>query len=225
MNDDAGANVSTPVADGDPLADLMGLERIGRDLARQGWSVQPQWVNAAFCATLLQELEECHRKQRLTPASTGQMGARNRDPAIRGDWTLWFDGASAVQGQWLQVMEKLRAFLNETLFMGLFEVEAHYALYPPGTGYVCHRDAFQRENTRRVSTVLYLNPAWQRMEGGELVLYEDCGAAERQRVLPHAGTLAVFLSEEIPHAVLPAQRWRASVAAWLRVRGDTMLQG
>ena len=36
-------------------------------------------------------------------------------------------------------------------------------------------------------------------------------------VLPELGTLVIFLSEDIPHEVLPAMRDRYSIAGWFRV--------
>lgn len=42
-------------------------------------------------------------------------------------------------------------------------------------------------------------------------------------VLPQAGTLALFLSSEMPHEVLPATRERLSLTGWFRRRGDAVL--
>ena len=53
---------------------------------------------------------------------------------------------------------------------------------------------------------------------GELVIYDDAGEQPLQTVLPLAGTLAVFLSEEVPHEVRAARRDRYSIAGWYRVR-------
>ena len=41
------------------------------------------------------------------------------------------------------------------------------------------------------------------------------------RVMPRMGKLAVFLSEEFPHEVLPARRDRYSIAGWFRVNTST----
>lgn len=37
---------------------------------------------------------------------------------------------------------------------------------------------------------------------------------------PRAGTLVVFLSEDMPHEVLETQRERYSIAGWFRVNGS-----
>lgn len=42
-------------------------------------------------------------------------------------------------------------------------------------------------------------------------------------VLPQAGTLALFLSGDMPHEVLPATRERRSLTGWFRRRGTDVL--
>ncbi len=38
-----------------------------------------------------------------------------------------------------------------------------------------------------------------------------------KKVIPHANTLVVFLSDKFPHEVLPTKRKRYSIAGWFRV--------
>lgn len=116
-------------------------------------------------------------------------------------------------------MESLRLALNRTLQLGLFSLEAHYAIYPPGAAYRRHRDAFPdggaMPNARVISCALYLNEGWTASDGGALRIYDG----DRVRdVLPIAGTLACFLSERFEHEVLPATRERLSVTGWFRRR-------
>ena len=72
------------------------------------------------------------------------------------------------------------------------------------------------EANRVLSVVAYLNSSWSQDDGGELVLYRDEQDAEGIKVTPLNGTLVIFLSEEFPHEVLPANRDRYSVAGWFR---------
>jgi len=91
-----------------------------------------------------------------------------------------------------------------------------------------------------VSLVAYLNNGWAPDQGGELVLYPSDGADNSNsqsdatpttlialnpsssiKVTPLLGTVVLFLSEEIPHEVLPVTRDRYSVAGWFRVN-DTL---
>jgi len=62
--------------------------------------------------------------------------------------------------------------------------------------------------------VFYLNPNWQPQDGGQLLLYVQ---GETIEVAPNFGTLVTFLSEDVPHEVLPASRTRYSIAGWYRL--------
>ncbi len=46
----------------------------------------------------------------------------------------------------------------------------------------------------------------------------DPQSDQEHRVLPESGTVALFLSEEVPHEVRAARRDRFSIAGWFRVR-------
>jgi SM-20-related protein len=50
-----------------------------------------------------------------------------------------------------------------------------------------------------------------------LLMYPVGGGESFDRVLPCMGRLAVFLSEDFPHEVLPAKRDRYSIAGWYRI--------
>ena len=105
-----------------------------------------------------------------------------------------------------------------SLFLGLFSYEAHYAVYEPGGFYARHLDAFKGARNRVVSTVFYLNENWVGEDGGELAVFSHDGAREPVALIaPELGTLAIFLSEDIPHEVRLARRERYSIAGWFRV--------
>jgi SM-20-related protein len=103
--------------------------------------------------------------------------------------------------------------------LGLFELEAHFAVYAPGAAYPTHVDRLRGDDARVLSVVLYLNADWRAADGGALRLYlEGTGRAPRVDVLPCGGTLVAFLSERFAHEVLPAWRERLSLAGWFRRR-------
>ena len=154
----------------------------------------------------------------LAPAATGRGEGRHLNARVRSDGIHWLRAEEPVDRLWLDYAEGLRQALNERLFLGLFDFEAHYARYAPGDFYSRHRDAFAGQRNRVVSTVLYLNETWQADDGGELLLYDDSGEKLLDRLLPQGNSLVVFLSERVPHEVLPAQRARYSVAGWFRLR-------
>lgn len=186
---------------------------IAAGLARAGWVVADAFVDATLVRSLARECRELA----VAPAAFGRAG-RHRDEAVRGDRTHWLErGASAAQDALLARLDALRVALNEACFLGLADVEAHFAHYPPGARYVRHRDRFRDDDHRVVSLVVYLNADWDApRDGGELRLYDTAGNAHD--VAPLGGRVACFLSADIEHEVLPATRDRLSVAAWLRRR-------
>jgi SM-20-related protein len=162
--------------------------------------------------------EDARRLQRddaLARAAVGRAGTRALRDDIRGDATLWLDDPRCGDAarDYLQRLDALRVRLNQRLFLGLAEVEAHYAAYPPGAGYARHRDRFRDSDARVVSLVTYLNPAWRPGDGGELRLHFENGSVD---IAPRDGSVC-FLSE-LEHEVLPAIRERFSIAAWMRRR-------
>lgn len=187
-----------------------------------GWATLDNVFDAPLIESLRKELLDHAAAHALVPARVGRGRKRKRREDIRGDLTLWLDGTSIAQRTLFERIETLRLTLNRTLFLGLEDFEAHYALYPPNTHYERHFDSFQGDNLRRVSLVIYLNPSWQRRDGGLLRLYSEQGALIEE-IEPRAGRIACFLSETFPHEVTPTRRPRASIAAWFRIRPSTPL--
>ncbi len=116
-------------------------------------------------------------------------------------------------------LHALSVALNDALFLGIEEVEAHYACYPPGAGYMRHVDRFRDDAARVISLVLYLNDDWRDADGGALRIYATRDAREPACDLPpRGGTLVAMRSEAIAHEVLTASAERWSIAGWLRRR-------
>lgn len=188
-------------------------------LAGPGWAAVPGYWEDGLTARLRAELAEREAQNALAPAGVGR--AADRQAAIRTDRTLWLSPDTPAAAEFLARMEDLRRELNRALFLGLFDYEAHYALYEAGGFYRKHLDALRGQKNRVISTVTYLTPDWTEEDAGHLALY-DPADQEREiaRILPRAGTLAVFLSEDIPHEVRPPGRARASIAGWFRCNGS-----
>jgi SM-20-related protein len=189
---------------------------IAADLRQRGWSVQRDFLTPGQTAVLRDELLLLADADRLCPAGIGRDRRHRLRPDIRGDRIRWLDGGSAAQRGYLRLLERLRLSLNRSLFLGLDDLECHFAWYPPGSGYRRHLDSFRCGNLRRVSTVVYLNDDWQACDRGQLQLYR--GRRLIETVLPEAGTLVCFLSDETPHAVAATRRPRMSIAGWFRIR-------
>ncbi|KAA9131052.1 2OG-Fe(II) oxygenase [Marinihelvus fidelis] len=150
-------------------------------------------------------------------ATVGRGDDQQRNRFVRRDAIHWLDEHAPALAPWREWTEALRVHLNRRLFLGLFSFESQLAHYRPGDFYRTHLDAFRGEASRVVSLVTYLNPDWQAGDGGELVLHTDLGAIH---VPPAYRTVVLFLSEEMPHEVLPAARDRFSVAGWFRLNGS-----
>ena len=198
------------------LSALARQQQIIDGLAHDRFSIYPNYFSDELITALYRELRHHLRENHLHAAHIGKGQRRMQIQDIRGDSILWLNGESAAQRAYLNEMENLRFALNQQLFLGLFELEAHFAHYPPGTGYRKHLDSFQHQNPRRISTVTYLNPNWRKGDGGELLIYKE--ETMIAQVPPLAGSLVCFLSEDIPHEVAFTHNDRASIAGWFRVR-------
>lgn len=194
----------------------MDADAIAQALAEQSWCVLPQFLDGRLTMALAEECRAYEATSGLVPASTGR-GAGKQRSALRGDRTRWFepDCPTGAQADFFSRMDEVRVALNRRLLLGLEDLEAHYALYPPGAGYVRHLDRFRDDDARVVSAVAYLNDQWREADGGALRLHLPQGPHD---VMPQGGTLALFLSEEVEHEVLPAMRERLSIAGWFRRR-------
>lgn len=193
---------------------LFGL--IADDLERQGYSIRPGALPEGI-ASALHAHQHYLSESKYADAGIGRGDDYLKTEFVRTDEICWITGESDAGKQWNAWASKLQRFLNQRLFLGLFSFESHFAHYPPGAYYKRHYDAFRGDTNRVLSVVAYLNPAWGNTDGGELVLYKDARDREGLKVVPLYGTVAVFLSEEFPHEVLPANRDRYSVAGWFRV--------
>ena len=171
--------------------------------------------------TAVGALIECARRRHergdFAAARVGAGPHLQRRKEIRGDATCWleeplFDAERALTAE----LDTLRLQLNRTTFLGLFDQELHYAWYPPGMRYARHVDHPSGRDGRRVSVILYLNPAWQAGDGGELRLFDATNGY--RDVEPVAGRLVCFLTEGREHEVLTTRIDRLSLTGWFRVR-------
>lgn len=197
-----------------PLVETDDPDALADALATTGVCLISGMVPPRTLDALRGDLARLRLADALQPAAVGRAQSRSQRTDIRGDSTLWLDDprCNAVAGDYLAALDALRLQLNQRLFLGLAEVEAHYAAYPAGSGYVRHRDRFRDSDARVLSLVSYLNRAWEAAHGGALRLHLEQGAIDIQ---PQAGVCVCFLSE-LEHEVLPATRERLSIAAWMR---------
>ena len=201
------------------LLSVEWLDELASGLSEHGWmSLDARSrLGESLLAALKQEVQILDRTDAMKKAGIGRGNDLVRDRSVRRDKIAWLQGVTAPQAALFEFFETIRQGLNQRLFLGLKRFETHYATYHPGDFYKRHLDSFRGRASRVVSLVLYLNEDWQAADGGALQVFnrdndqEVCGT-----VLPEAGRMALFMSEEIPHEVLPANRTRYSLACWFR---------
>jgi SM-20-related protein len=195
------------------------------DLVQKNYCVLPNALPLSLAQALWHYVQTLPA-QKFMAAGVGRQNDFAQNQFVRRDEICWIDGSSPAGQDWLAWASALQRHLNRELFMGLFSFESHFAHYAPGAFYKKHVDAFKGQANRVVSVVVYLNPHWQPDDGGELAIYADDTGPESQlspllKVTPSFATVVVFLSEQVPHEVLPANRDRYSIAGWFRVNTST----
>ena len=170
-------------------------------------------------------LIDCAHQRRVRgdfeAARIGSDRSLQRRADIRGDSTCWIHPPLLEpERTLLEQLERLRLDLNRESLLGLFELELHYAWYPPGAGYARHVDQPQGRGQRQVSVVLYLNEGWTSAVGGQLRLFDAAGG--HRDIEPVGGRLVCFLTPEREHEVLPTTHDRLSITGWFRTRDCTV---
>lgn len=194
------------------------VDNILNDIEQQGWSVQENYFPIALVKQLNETLGTLQQQGDLKQAGIGREKKYHIEESIRSDKISWFDHhqLNTAQQDYLQLTQQLQDAFNQKFFLGLFELEIHFALYAKGAFYKRHLDQHKNQDSRVLTLITYLNEDWREDEGGALQLYLDNG--ETISVLPKAGTLVCFMSAEFEHEVLPAKRERASLTGWFRKR-------
>lgn len=185
-------------------------------LVENGFVIIDQALPESLYVELVRESKDVSRYQ------MAKVSAGGRVETVRSDSTHWIDEQDEIGKDYLATLLGLGDVLNQSLYLGVRSVEAHYAQYEVGQFYARHRDNPKDSNVRAISTVLYLNSTeadldahqdWQAEWGGELRL-EDLHQVAHD-ILPIANRLVVFQSD-LPHEVLPSTQIRRSIAGWLR---------
>lgn len=213
-------NMTTGV---ETLLDRVDVEAVAKALADQGWVVLPTFLPMDQVRELRKQAQAQWDAGGFHAAGIGRGQELNVNESIRTDQVQWLErAASGALADYQHFIEDLRQNLNRLLYLGLFEFEAHFAVYPPGAFYKRHLDNFRGTSARLVTAVLYLNEDWRESDCGQLRFYTDgSDGGEYIDIFPHAGTLVLFRSARFWHEVMPARRERFSMTGWLRERGNT----
>jgi SM-20-related protein len=198
------------------------VEDLMNAMDRQGWAAMPGCLGIVNSRSLRQECETACENGDLRSAGVGRGNDLKVRQEIRGDQVLWLKPGefSKAQGAYLAQLEILRLAFNQRFFLGLFEFEGHFAMYPEGAFYKAHLDRHAGTSDRIVTVILYLNEDWQPGDGGELKLWTTTGEKDGpfELIEPRMGTLVCFLAGDFWHEVLPARKTRMSITGWFRRR-------
>lgn len=202
---------------------LLGrVEELLHCMSLRGWATTPEFMTPADSLRLKNECERSWQTGHFRQAGVGRGESLEVRREIRRDEVMWLQpGAESAEQQiYLGRLESLRLAINQRLFLGLFDFEGHFAVYPQGAFYKPHLDCHAGKSDRIVTTILYLNENWQPGDGGELKLWTTPEGRDGAFVLiePRMGTLVCFLAADFWHEVLPAHKTRMSITGWFRQR-------
>jgi SM-20-related protein len=196
------------------------LDHISQEIYSNSYVVVDNFVDEAFRKALLKEQTDLLNQGQFTKAAVGKGDQKQVRTEIRSDEVLWMDptALSPLQSIFWEKVAEVQQVLNRRCFLGLKSFEGHFARYPIGSFYKRHLDQFHAVPHRIVTVILYLNESWTEADGGQLRMYfpQEDGSERVEDILPLGGRLVVFLSEEIPHEVLPTLKERISITGWLR---------
>lgn len=187
------------------------IDKILDDLNESGFALIDHLYSHEYISALVQECTSHLEQFRAAGVQNGVVSH------IRSDHILWIDGQLPVAQQHIQFLQDLSQILNQAFYLGIKEVEAHFACYQAGEFYALHRDNPQKKNDRMISTVFYLHESWQEEFGGQLRLQDKNGNWHTIEPLPNR--LAIFQSDLL-HEVLLSNHQRLSITAWLRSSGS-----
>lgn len=190
------------------------LNLVADGLAENGFAIIDDFLSSQEVQSILQLDEFKNGLLQFKKAGTGKLQDKQINEAIRGDYIQWVDRASAQPSiqVYLAKLNALISFVNQALFLSLKDYEVHMTIYPPGSYYKRHLDQFKKDDHRKLSVICYLNENWKEEEGGQLRIYLP---EKNMDVLPIAGRLVCFRSDQLEHEVLAATRPRLSLTGWI----------
>jgi SM-20-related protein len=157
----------------------------------------------------------------LRPA--GLRRARELDARVRSDEIAWLtaEEATGALGEAVQRFTAAMHALNEAAYLGLRSFDLQLARYAPGGHYDRHLDAFPGQDNRRLTAIVYLNPAWSPRDGGQLRVYRpegSPGAPGTEEFEPVLDRFVAFRSTLVEHEVLDSKADRWALTAWYAAR-------
>lgn len=187
---------------------------IADGLAEKGFAVVDNFLTPEEVKNILALNEFKNTISDFKKAGIGKKQDLQINESIRGDYIYWIDKISAPLAAkvYLNKLNDLVQFLNQNLFLSLKDYEVHMTIYPVGSFYKRHLDQFKADDHRKLSVICYLNNDWSEEHGGQLRLHFETQTLD---ILPLAGRLVCFRSDQLEHEVLPATKQRLSLTGWM----------
>ena len=189
------------------ISTTWNIDQILDDLDQQGFAI----IDDAYPLEYIKALaQECTSNLNHFKDAAIQNGVVSN---IRSDHILWINEELLLAQQHVEQLNSLAQDLNRNFYLGIQDVEAHFACYNAGEFYALHRDNPQGKNGRMISSVFYIHEEWQDDWGGELRLQDKND--QWHIIQPKPNRIALFQSDLL-HEVLLSKQQRLSITAWLR---------
>ncbi len=189
-----------------------------QQLDEQGYCVLENFLAEEHFESLAIKAHQLFHEGLYRYARVGQARESIHHDLIRKDKILWLDEIETCVAQkaYITAIKELAQCLNEAFYLGLYDFEAHFAIYQPGEFYKKHVDQFHNKKDRQISCVYYLNRKWREENHGNLILYNQHNEIVED-VLPTPNRLVCFRSD-LPHEVMATNKERHSITGWLKTR-------
>ncbi|WP_173912369.1 2OG-Fe(II) oxygenase [Acinetobacter sp. Marseille-Q1618] len=183
------------------------VDQILDDLDQQGFAIIDDVYPTDYIQALVNECSSHLNEFREAGIQNGVVSN------IRSDHILWINDNLNIAQHHIETLKQLSNTLNRAFYLGINDIEAHFACYHAGEFYALHRDNPQGKNGRMISAVYYLHEQWQENWGGQLHLQDKNN--QWHYIQPKPNRIAMFQSDLL-HEVIEAKHQRLSITAWLR---------
>lgn len=203
---------------------MLNSELMLENLCAQGYHLIENFLDTTSFQQLQLLAQDKCQQGLFKAAKIGINNQLQRNETIRGDAICWIDEEEvqpALQ-TYLTKIKQLAQCFNQSLFLGLNELETHFAIYQPGSFYKKHIDQFATAKDRKISYVYYLNNDWSEAFGGQLKLYNQ--EDELINSITPKGNRFICFNSELPHEVALTHQTRYSITGWMKSITSALLR-
>ena len=149
------------------------FEQIADGLAEAGFAVVDNFLTSAEVDAILDLDIFREGVVNFRKAGIGKESQLQINESIRGDYIRWIDKNEAPPPAkvYMDRLQGLCEYLNQSLFLSLKDYEIHFTIYPAGSYYKRHLDQFKKDDHRKLSVICYLNKGWEEHHGGQLRMH------------------------------------------------------